>query len=259
MSENNILKFNFFYKVFIYFIILLLCEGIFHFYYYIISQKIDFIPFKNQTGYNSIIWSENGLVEFLQVIFLLISAIFLVKFIKKNFNNINTIVKTFIIMYFLGILYFFFEEISWGQHLFGWQTPEFFSNINHQNETNIHNVYSLFNELPRNLLLIWCSLSFIFVKFLKTEFLGLKNIILPNINLKFISILILIFFVPNLLVDKFNLAPGHPAANNTEILLNIFFEMISFNFVRLSELQELLFTYYIIWHSYYLIKVYGKF
>ena len=74
------------------------------------------------------------------------------------------IVKTFIIIYFLGILYFFLEEISWGQHFFGWQTPEFFSNINHQNETNIHNTSSLFNELPRNLLLIWCSLSFVFVK-----------------------------------------------------------------------------------------------
>jgi hypothetical protein len=255
MTENNILKFNFFYKVFVYFVILLLFEGIFHFYYYIISQKIDFIPFKNQTGYNSIIWSENGLVEFLQLIFLLISAIFLVKFIKKTFNNINIILKTFIIMYMLGILYYFMEEISSGQHIFGWQTQEFFSNINSQNETNIHNTSSLFNELPRNLLLIWCSLSFIFVKILKTEFFSLKYIIFPNKNLKFISILILIFFVPDLLVDKLDLAPGHPAANDTEILLNIFFEIISFNFVRLSELQELLFNFYILWHSYYLNKV----
>jgi hypothetical protein len=158
-------------------------------------------------------------------------------------------------MYLLGILYYFFEEISWGQHIFGWQTQEFFSNINSQNEINIHNTSSLFNELPRNLLLIWCSLSFIFVKILKTEFFSLKYIIFPNKNLKFISILILIFFVPDLLVDKLDLAPGHPAANDTEILLNIFFEIISFNFVRLSELQELLFNFYILWHSYYLNKV----
>ena len=39
----------------------------------------------------------------------------------------------------------FFEEISWGQHIFRWQTPSFFSNLNHQNETNIHNISSLFN------------------------------------------------------------------------------------------------------------------
>jgi len=255
MTRNNILRFNFFLKFFIYFLILLLFEGIFYFYYYKISQIIDFIPYKDQTGYNSIIWSENGLVEFLQVIFLFISVIFLVKFIKKNFNKITIILKIFIIMYLLGILYYFFEEISWGQHIFGWQTPDFFSNFNHQNETNIHNISSLFNELPRNLLLIWCSLSFLIVKILKNDFFYLKYFIFPNINLKLISILILIFFIPDLLVEKLDLAPGHPAANDNEILLNIFFEVISFNFVRLSELQELLFNFYILWHSYYLTQV----
>ena len=255
MSINNFLKFNFLFKFFVYFLILLLFEGIFHFYYYKISQIIDIIPFKDQTGYNSIIWSENGLVESLQVIFLFVTVIFILKFIKKNLNNAHVAFKIFIILYLLGILYYFFEELSWGQHIFGWQTPEFFSNLNYQNETNIHNISSLFNELPRNFLLIWCSLSFIIVKILKSDFLLLKYFIFPNINLKLISFLILIFFIPNLFVDKLELAPGHPAANDNEILLNIFFEIISFNFVRLSELQELLFNFYILWHSYYLTQV----
>ena len=78
---------------------------------------------------------------------------------------------------------------------------------------------------------------------------------LPNINLRFISILILVFVIPDLLIDKFSLAPGHPALNNNEILLNIFYEIISFNFIRLSELQELLFNFYILCHSYYLMKL----
>ena len=252
---NKTLNFYFFHKIFTYLIILLLAEGLFHFYYYKISQIIHFIPFKNQTGFNKFIWSENGLVEFLQVIFLIVSTIFLIKFIKKIYHQFNIKQRIFILLYLSGILYYLFEEISWGQHLFGWRTPEIFSNLNHQNETNIHNISSIFNELPRNLLLIWCSLSFILVKTLKNNFNNFKKIILPNDNLKLISILILIFFIPNLLVEKLDLAPGHPALNDTEILLNIFFEIISFNFVRLSELQELLFNFYILWHSYYLIKL----
>ena len=254
MIKKALLQYNFFLKLFVSFLILLLFEGFFHFYYYKISQKINFIPFKDQTGYNSLIWSENGLVELLQVIFLLFSLIFFVKFIKKNFNNINVIIKIFSILYLLGIFYYFFEEISWGQHLFGWSTPQFFSNFNHQNETNIHNISSLFNELPRNLLLIWCTLSFIFVKVLKSKYFIYKKLILPSVNLKFISLLILMFFVPDLLIDKLDIAPGHPAKNDKEIFLNIFFEVISFNFIRLSELQELLFNFYILCHSYYLYK-----
>ena len=77
-------------------------------------------------------------------------------------------------------------------------------------------------------------------------------------TLKFVSILIIFFFIPNLLVDKFNLAPGHPAENSTDILLNIFFEIITFNFVRLSELQELLFNLYLVSHAYYLFMNFKK-
>lgn len=40
------------------------------------------------------------------------------------------------------------EEISWGQRLFGWGTPEAFTDLNAQNETNLHNL----NELQGTLL-----------------------------------------------------------------------------------------------------------
>jgi hypothetical protein len=42
----------------------------------------------------------------------------------------------------LAVLFFFAagEEISWGQRLFGWATPESLAEINRQGETNIHNL-----------------------------------------------------------------------------------------------------------------------
>lgn len=46
------------------------------------------------------------------------------------------------------------EEISWGQHLFGWATPEFWSAINDQSETNLHNTSDWLDQKPRALLMI---------------------------------------------------------------------------------------------------------
>jgi hypothetical protein len=44
----------------------------------------------------------------------------------------------------LAILFFvaFGEEISWGQRIFGWGTPESLRELNDQGETNLHNLYT---------------------------------------------------------------------------------------------------------------------
>ena len=39
------------------------------------------------------------------------------------------------------VLFIFLEEISYGQHYFGWETGDFFAD-NKQNETNLHNFYT---------------------------------------------------------------------------------------------------------------------
>lgn len=48
---------------------------------------------------------------------------------------------------FLAILFFIGcgEEISWGQRIFGWQSPAFIQEMNVQGETNFHNI-SIFND-----------------------------------------------------------------------------------------------------------------
>jgi hypothetical protein len=52
----------------------------------------------------------------------------------------------------LGALYFGGEECSWGQNYVGWSTPERWSVINDQHETNLHNTAGVFDHLPRALL-----------------------------------------------------------------------------------------------------------
>ena len=71
----------------------------------------------------------------------------------------------------LGISYIFFEEISYGQHIFNYKSPDIFLNkegflYNKQGEFNIHNISNLFNEIPRTLILIWCCLSIPIIRFL---------------------------------------------------------------------------------------------
>ena len=55
----------------------------------------------------------------------------------------------------LFLLFVAGEEISWGQSVFYWQTPDFFQEINRQQETNLHNISSWFNEKPRALVELW--------------------------------------------------------------------------------------------------------
>lgn len=41
------------------------------------------------------------------------------------------------------------EEASWGQHFLGWSTPETWSELNDQQETNLHNIGSWADQKPR--------------------------------------------------------------------------------------------------------------
>ncbi|MEQ9640164.1 MAG: hypothetical protein RIM84_09085 [Alphaproteobacteria bacterium] len=55
----------------------------------------------------------------------------------------------------VGCFYFAGEEISWGQHWFGWGTPEGIAQLNDQGETNLHNMSSWLDQKPRLALELW--------------------------------------------------------------------------------------------------------
>jgi hypothetical protein len=52
----------------------------------------------------------------------------------------------------LSCLYIAGEEMSWGQHIFHWNTPEYWAMVNRQEETNLHNTYAIFEKTPRSIL-----------------------------------------------------------------------------------------------------------
>jgi hypothetical protein len=55
---------------------------------------------------------------------------------------------------FAACAYVAIEEMSWGQSVFKWGTPEFWAHVNVQGETNLHNTSSWLNQKPRILLAI---------------------------------------------------------------------------------------------------------
>lgn len=256
MSKNKLL-----FVIFNLFLVTLFLEGFYHYYYYKISLLVDSIPTRATSGQNQLIWGENGFVETVQITFILFSIIFFFIFLKIHNTKLKVFDKLCVYLYIVGLFYFFFEEISWGQHFFHWETPNYFSQMNHQNETNFHNTSNLFNELPRSLLTIWCIIPFISAKLFKVTINNsfLINFYYPSDNLRKISILILIFYIPDFILDGLNIypEPSKPLGEHfisEDIKPREIADLFTFNFIRLSELIELLFCYYILNHSYYLFK-----
>lgn len=56
-------------------------------------------------------------------------------------------------LFAIALFVFAGEEASWGQSWFHWATPEDYARINRQGETNLHNLSSLTEEIPKTLLI----------------------------------------------------------------------------------------------------------
>jgi hypothetical protein len=197
-------------------------------------------------------WEENGFIENFQSLLLFFAILLLFKsyFKIKNFN----LIKIFLLIKIIALIYFLGEEISWGQHFFKWNSPSLFLELNNQKETNIHNISNLFDQLPRTLVMLWCMfcpLAFLLLK--KKMNLDLL-IICPTFVLSHISILLFVLILPDLLVDKLHLHPGHVDQFGKDIVEAKFYDLITFNFIRLSELHELIFAFYFFIYSYSLSK-----
>ncbi len=98
---------------------------------------------------------EFGIIENLTVVFLLVAIGFCIAAMLqiRGVDRAGAL-RGWLILLILGASYFALEEISYGQHLMGWTAPETWAEINDQQETNLHNVHPVFDQLPRLLLSI---------------------------------------------------------------------------------------------------------
>lgn len=99
----------------------------------------------------------------------------------------------------LGCLYIGLEEISYGQQFFNWNTPEYWSAKNDQNETNLHNTSSWFDQKPRAVLMLGIivgGLIFPLLRRFKSNVLPPQfNILYPSDCLKWVALLTLLSYL----------------------------------------------------------------
>jgi hypothetical protein len=111
--------------------------------------------------------SENGAVEAVQ--FLIMAAAFI--FSLRNFLTAETtFMKVWFLCFTLGCLYIAGEEISWGQWIFYWETPELFLAINDQAETNLHNTSPWLDQKPRSVMELGVVVSGLILPFVAKRF-----------------------------------------------------------------------------------------
>jgi len=113
--------------------------------------------------YRDWIISENGLVELATPLVAIVGAVYGLKLIKRLIPTRDWLIIAWVATVTLACVYFAGEELSWGQQLFHWSTPEAIGKLNDQQETNLHNMSSWFDQKPRALLELWVVIGGILI------------------------------------------------------------------------------------------------
>lgn len=81
---------------------------------------------------------RNGI--FIKSLMQLVGAIAFIMIARKYARNRQWLAMALSILVTLVFVVMIGEELSWGQRIFGWTTPEAYAEINAQGETNLHNL-----------------------------------------------------------------------------------------------------------------------
>lgn len=99
-------------------------------------------------GYPDFVYAEDGLFETATAVVLFICAVVLLIGVGRSWNidrRLGATVAFMAVVCFLLLM----EELSWGQRIFGFETPDRIEEINAQQEINLHNMFVGYNQLIR--------------------------------------------------------------------------------------------------------------
>ncbi|MFC2173289.1 hypothetical protein ACFLU6_11750 [Acidobacteriota bacterium] len=83
---------------------------------------------------------EDHFIQWAQFVLLFLAAIYFLRIaLAYNRHDHTRLVRNVFFVFFVSTLILAMEEISWGQQIFGFETPEFVEKFNKQDETNLHN------------------------------------------------------------------------------------------------------------------------
>ena len=98
------------------------------------------------------IGAERGLLELSQLLLALGACGVALRTLLLPRVRRRRVLAAWIAVAVVSCFYIAGEEASWGQHYFDWQTPDYWSTVNDQGETNLHNLSSWLDQKPRALL-----------------------------------------------------------------------------------------------------------
>lgn len=193
--------------------------------------------------YNKYFAGEDGVVELLTPVVLIpaiVIGMMLMLQMRQYLPTNNS--RIWLGLVTLGAFYMAGEEVSWGQWLFYWDTPETFTAINDQNETNLHNTNSLFDQKPRLLLELWVLAGAIRAWYMSfkekhDDISTTAYWFWPSLPLAWTGLLSALVMMPERMTDWWGIEPSHP-----------------FN-IRVTETQELVLGVYL---SLYLASAYTR-
>lgn len=148
---------------------IVLISGLFMWYHYGSVRFPDFI------------FEEDGIFENLTVLALFgtSGALFLAG--RSNGNPMSSGIS-FTLMVMAGVIFLgAMEEISWGQRIFGWDTPEIVKEYNYKDETNVHNLFIGYNQLIRLMIALFMASLLLLSDKKKIPWIGREfQILLPS-------------------------------------------------------------------------------
>jgi hypothetical protein len=106
---------------------------------------------------------ENAFIENATPVVALLGFLAGLTMLRRLSYLLSLAMRLWVVLLTLSCLYIAGEEISWGQQIFGWQTPALVDALNDQHETNLHNMSSWFDQKPRLLLELWVLIGGVLV------------------------------------------------------------------------------------------------
>jgi hypothetical protein len=96
-----------------------------------------------------------GIAEHGTVLVLLPGIVAGIAVLRHYRAHLPLMLTGWVLAWTLACIYFAGEEASWGQHYLHWGTPDLLHGVNDQQETNLHNIGTWFDQKPRTLVELW--------------------------------------------------------------------------------------------------------
>jgi hypothetical protein len=106
---------------------------------------------------------EDGVFEWVSFVFFALTGIFSLMLASRLRKLKHPWQALLFLLFGLAMLFAAGEEITWGQRIFNWETPEAVQEINNQDETNLHNIEGVLDTL--NLIMLAMGLYGVFASF----------------------------------------------------------------------------------------------